>query len=121
MVSLMRSRIDGKPDVCAHCLRSNVQVSVILPADLSHTGKSRRKIVGVDACLAEIVRRLNSPVFGEDPITEGCCCGHGNAHGEILLVDGRRLEVHGGWLPDREEGEPCTNCGNLDCEPGTPD
>jgi hypothetical protein len=57
---------------------------VIVPAYLSHTGKAHAKIVGVDACIADQVRRLNE----EGRLTANCCCGHGRGPGSIILHDG---------------------------------
>lgn len=74
---------------CRGCTRTE-PVEVTLPAEQSCTGSVRRATKPVDACIAEIVRALN--VSGK-PVTIGSCCGHGVRDGEILLVDGRTLEV----------------------------
>lgn len=76
---------------CRLCKRVPVLVSVVTPADLSHTGKTRRSDKPIDACLAELVRRLNAS--SDEPMTIGACCGHGDGPGEILLQDGRSLEL----------------------------
>lgn len=76
---------------------TTVQVRVTVPARLSHTGTERQKTVGVDACIAPLVRALNSE---EGVETVASCCGHGKAHGRIVLADGRELLV-----VDRNETE----------------
>lgn len=78
---------------CKHCSRKPVLVSVIVPAELSHTGEDRRDLKSIDACIADIVRDLNVGV--EKPVTAACCCGHGKGLPEIILADGRRLLVAG--------------------------
>jgi hypothetical protein len=71
-------------------------VAVRIPADLSHTGTPRWKDVGIDACIAPIVKALQAG--GID--MRGSCCGHGRADGKIILADGRVLIVHSPPLPD---------------------
>jgi hypothetical protein len=39
-------------------------------------------MMGVDSCLAERVQLMNF----QGIVTVGCCCGHGNAGGEILVA-----------------------------------
>lgn len=65
---------------------------VKIPADLSHTGEPRWKFLGVDSCIAPIVRALQCA--GID--MRSSCCGHGERDGEIILADGRRLVIKGG-------------------------
>jgi hypothetical protein len=62
---------------------------VVIPAELSYNGKSRKKKVGIDACIADIVDALNSGGV----LTAQSCCGHGSYDGEILLHDGRKLTI----------------------------
>jgi hypothetical protein len=51
---------------------------------------SNRYILGtVDACIAPIVQALNEVGIG----TKACCCGHGNANGNIALADGREILI----------------------------
>jgi hypothetical protein len=69
-------------------------VKVTVPAHLSHTGKERVKMAGVDSCIAPIVKALND---GEI-LTDASCCGHGKMFGSIILADGRELLIS----PDRE-------------------
>lgn len=64
-------------------------VRVRIPADLSHTGEARWKNVGIDSCIAPIVKALQDA--GIDMRTS--CCGHGTRNGEIALADGRTLAV----------------------------
>ena len=80
-------------------------IVVIVPADLSHTGKARFKLADIDECIAPIVRALNNAGI----LTRGCCCGHGRENGSILLQDGRMLEIHGtitkGAVDGKAQGE----------------
>jgi hypothetical protein len=47
------------------------------------------KMTEVDRCIAPIVKALNdSGIY-----TSGCCCGHGESNGSILLHDGRELII----------------------------
>lgn len=64
-------------------------VEVTIPADLSHTGKEYKKKVGIDKCIAPIVRAL------EKGGVKMCasCCGHGKGAGYIHLQDGRILII----------------------------
>lgn len=64
-------------------------VRVRIPADLSCTGKARWKRVGIDSCIAPIVKALQRA--GID--MRGSCCGHGKCDGSIQLQDGRELVV----------------------------
>lgn len=71
------------------------QVSVLIPAHLSHTGETRRdtKLIETEHGIADIVERLNHPVFGDRPITTASCCGHGTTIPTITLSDGRVLAI----------------------------
>jgi hypothetical protein len=64
-------------------------LEVTVPAHLSSTGKPKRKIVGVDSCIYEIVKALNDGGV----YTDACCCGHGKQPGDIILGDGRELII----------------------------
>ena len=86
---------------CRHCKMRPVPVLVMIPADLSHTGKEHRKVVGVDACIATIVQALNHDAT--EPVTRGWCCGHGERDGAIALADGRRLMVQARQGDDAEQ------------------
>ena len=66
-------------------------LSLVIPADLSHTGAEYIKEVGVDACIAPLVKALNDAGIR----TRTSCCGHGRTLGRIQLVDGRTLEIIG--------------------------
>jgi len=74
---------------CASCCAATITMEVTVPAALSHTGEERQKLIGVDACIAPIVRALNA---GGVP-TDASCCGHGKAPGNIALADGRELII----------------------------
>jgi hypothetical protein len=69
-------------------LAREIHTSVVIPADHSHNGESRRAEKPVDCGIAEIVRRLNHPVFGDAPITAGCCSGHGTEPPHIIMASG---------------------------------
>lgn len=73
--------------MCEHGKVKRCYVKV--PARLSYTGKPRWKWAGVDECIADLVSALNKGGVH----TAGCCCGHGKGPAEILLADGRVLEV----------------------------
>lgn len=68
-----------------------------IPADCSHSGKAYIKNVGVDACLAPIIKALNDAGVK----TVACCCGHGKSLGSIHLADKRVLLIY----PDRASAE----------------
>lgn len=53
---------------------------------------SGRIEVGVDECIADLVQALNNAKIE----TTGSCCGHGKHEGNILLKDGRILEIKRG-------------------------
>jgi len=76
---------------CRLCGDCPVPVPVVVPAEQSCTGETRVAIKPIDACLADVVRRLNAGAT--EPVTTGCCCGHGEGRGSILLADGRELRV----------------------------
>jgi len=62
---------------CQHCGRDEVLLNI--------GGKS----VGVDACIAPIVKALNDGGIK----TIACCCGHASHAGSIILADGRELLI----------------------------
>lgn len=66
-------------------------VEVTIPADLSHTGKAHKKLVGIDECIASIVKALEKGGV----MMRASCCGHGKTDGKILLQDGRELIIQG--------------------------
>lgn len=68
--------------------RKTVNVMCSIPASLSCTGKRRKKLCGIDKCMAPLVRALQRAKIG----TTGCCCGHGK-RGSVLLEDGTKLIV----------------------------
>jgi hypothetical protein len=79
--------------MCKH--GDEVILSVPIPANLSSTGEFEWKEKAVDSCIALIVKALNDAGV----YTSGCCCGHGENDGNIILHDGRTLIVkHGGIL-----------------------
>jgi len=90
-------------------------LEITVPAHLSHTGKKRLKKIGVDKCIAPIVRALNDAGI----TTDASCCGHNNGPGSIVLADGRELlicenisfarklclhlpDIHGKYIEKRE-------------------
>lgn len=65
----------------------SVVLDVEVPASLSCTGEARRKAVGVDKCIADMVRALNDGGVK----TVASCCGHGKIPGTIILADDQHL------------------------------
>ncbi len=62
-----------------------VEMRLPISANKSHTGQRRMKDnVGIDRCLAPLIKLLNDNGFE----TEECCCGHGKGLGYIGFVDG---------------------------------
>ncbi len=82
---------------CRSCKREPVPVALFIPADLSHTGADRYAIKPIDACIADIVRRLNAGAT--EPVTRSSCCGHGYGPGEIILADGRKMLIDKAVIP----------------------
>lgn len=76
---------------------TDVVMPLEIPADVSHSGKAYIKNVGVDACLAPIIKALNDAGVK----TVACCCGHGKSLGSIHLADKRVLLIY----PDRASAE----------------
>jgi len=70
---------------------STDKVLVNIPKDLSHTGRARWDEKYIDSCIADIVRVLNEGGI----YTRTSCCGHGNGDGEIILQDGRIINILG--------------------------
>jgi tRNA(Phe) wybutosine-synthesizing methylase Tyw3 len=64
-------------------------LEVTVPAHLSYTGEARRKKIGIDRCIAPIVKALNDAGI----VTVSSCCGHGKRPGDIALADGRELII----------------------------
>lgn len=64
-------------------------VRVKIAAHLSCTGECRWREMGIDSCIAPIVKALQDG--GIDMLSS--CCGHGNGDGEISLADGRTLII----------------------------
>ena len=61
-----------------------VEMRLPISARKSHTGKRRMKDnVGIDRCLAPLIKLLNENGFE----TEECCCGHGAGYGYIGFAD----------------------------------
>ena len=61
-----------------------VNVKVTIPADLSHTGKTRCAVKPIDRCLADRVRRYER----RGVVMRGSCCGHGKRPAEIIFHKG---------------------------------
>ena len=66
------------------CKRGNT-VKMELPI----VGDFRQGIADIDKCLAPIIKALNDGGV----LTTGCCCGHGEIMGYILLANGKYLGV----------------------------
>ena len=77
--------------MCEH--GDTVPMEITIPANLSRTGFARLKTIGVDRCLAPIIRSLNDAGV----LTDACCCGHGKRPGNIALADGRMLDIYPDW------------------------
>lgn len=68
---------------------TTIPVLVKITASRSHTGKDYWDYREIDSCIAPIVKALQQ---GNIDML-GSCCGHGKAAGQILLADGRILEI----------------------------
>ncbi len=66
-----------------------VMVRVMVPKDLSHTGRGCWKRARIDRCISGIVKSLQDGGIN----MRSSCCGHDTGHGEIDLVDGRVLFI----------------------------
>ena len=75
-------------------------VEVTIPADLSCTGESYRKKMQIDKCLAPLIRAMDRRGIA----TRGCCCGHGERPGSIMMGDGTEIA-----LPMRPETKDPTS------------
>ncbi len=64
-------------------------LNITVPAHLSHTGQAYRKLVGIDSCIAPLVKALNDVGL----MTESSCCGHGKGPATIALPDDQWLIV----------------------------
>ncbi len=67
----------------------SIIVNVKIPADLSCDGKEKWKEVGIDSCIAPIVKALQKGMID----MRGSCCGHGKCDGYIELADGSGLLI----------------------------
>lgn len=80
------------------CENRNIEkVLVKIPADLSCTGEEEWREMGIDKCIAPLVRALQEG--GID--MRGSCCGHGGMLGDINLQDGRILLIANRHYPYR--------------------
>lgn len=66
-----------------------IPLTVLVPADLSASGKAKWKRAQIDQAVADIVWALQRSGIA----MRGSCSGHGKRPGEILLADGRVLRV----------------------------
>jgi hypothetical protein len=64
-------------------------VEVTVHESIAASGVRHRAVRKIDACIADLVRALDSSGI----IMLGSCCGHGKAPGQILLADGRSLTI----------------------------
>ena len=74
---------------CKFCGKDPIQLELTTVADLSHTGKEFRRIWPIDACIADIVKALDTAGIK----MRHSCCGHGRTFGDILLEDGRTIKI----------------------------
>ena len=68
---------------------NSIEILVKIPVDLSSTGESKWRFIGIDSCIADIVFALQAQ--GID--MRASCCGHGKTLGNITLQDGRILVI----------------------------
>ena len=68
---------------------TSTQVRVKILAHLSCTCESRWRDMGIDSCIAPIVKAIQ--MAGIDMVAS--CCGHGKGPGRIDLADGRVLWI----------------------------
>lgn len=73
--------------MCEH--GTTVTLPVVVPRDLSYTGRPEVRAKPIDSCIAPIVAALNAA----GTPTRSSCCGHGRVPGNIALADGRWLIV----------------------------
>lgn len=84
--------------------QNKVRMQVQVPPSVSHTRKWRTDYKKIDACIAPLVRALNS----HDSITTiESCCGHEDYPGYIALSDGRVLVI----APSKEVARPMEMAG----------
>ena len=72
-----------------HGCRQTVPCRVLIPADLSSTGRAQWKTKPVDKCLAPLVDAMNAAGV----LTRACCCGHAQAAGNIMLHSGEIVDL----------------------------
>ena len=64
-------------------------VYVRISAELSSTGTTKWAMKDIDICIVDLVEALvQAGIY-----TDGCCCGHGDCPGSVVLSDGRVLEI----------------------------
>ena len=68
---------------------SHKKTMVYMSPELSHTGKERLALKGIDSCIADIVHALNAAGIK----TRTCCCGHNKADSIIDFEDGRQIII----------------------------
>ena len=66
-----------------------VEVEVIVPADVSHTGKERIAVRKIDKCLAPLIIILNA--YGIK--TTSCCCGHGKTKKSYIGISAKNIHL----------------------------
>ncbi|MCK9543718.1 MAG: hypothetical protein M0R03_16990 [Novosphingobium sp.] len=72
---------------------------------------SGRKEISVDSCLAKLIQTLNEYKIH----TLGCCCGHGKAHGSVLIhPDNFEITEFGYCELKFGDGEKMTNKAYLE-------
>jgi hypothetical protein len=81
---------------------TTTKMALTIPAHLSHMGHEYEKEVGIDSCIAPIVRALNDAGI----VTIASCCGHGKQPGNIVLEDGREILI----APDYETARHVSRC-----------
>ena len=83
----------------------HTKVWVLVPPDLSRTGKPYTKEAVIDKCIAPIVEALQAAGIH----MRGSCCGHGQYVGEIHLWDGETViliqQAPAAGAPGEQEGD----------------
>lgn len=80
---------------------TDTPLEVTIAAHLSSTGEERKRVFGIDSCIAPIVDALERGGIR----MLASCCGHGQADGYIDLADGRRLSIIERRRRHRNDGE----------------
>ena len=64
----------------------SIVMEVTIPSHLSHSGETYKKKVGIDRCIAPLVKAMNEAGM----VTDASCCGHGKQPPSIIFNDGQK-------------------------------